>query len=113
MTSCCDVTNSVCPVTKTTIRHCSTLAFVRGEYHEAVAPGITRTLHATGRGAIEICLSEKGALAKKRLGNIGVNGPNACEIAFFMVTKAYVVNLGLGLLHCILDQLLASAIVCH
>jgi len=25
-----------------------------------------------GRGAIEICLSEKGALAKKRLGNTGV-----------------------------------------
>jgi len=25
------------------------------------------------RGAIEICLSEKGALAKKRLGNTGLN----------------------------------------
>jgi len=69
MTSGCDVTNSVCPVAKTTIRHCSTLAFVRGAYNQAVAPGITRPLHATGRGAIEICLSEKGALAKKRLGN--------------------------------------------
>jgi len=26
-----------------------------------------------GRGAIEICLSEKGALAKKRLGNTGIH----------------------------------------
>ena len=26
-----------------------------------------------GRGAIQICLSEKGALAKKRLGNTGIN----------------------------------------
>jgi len=26
-----------------------------------------------GRGAIEICLSEKGALAKKILGNIGLD----------------------------------------
>jgi len=26
-----------------------------------------------GRGAIEICLSEKGALAKKRLGNTGLH----------------------------------------
>jgi len=26
-----------------------------------------------GRGAIEICLSEKGALAKKRLGNTEIN----------------------------------------
>jgi len=25
-----------------------------------------------GRGAIEICMSEKGALAKKRLGNTGL-----------------------------------------
>jgi len=73
MTSCCDVTNSVCPVTKITIRHCSTLAFVRGAYNHAVAPDITRPLHATGMGAIEICLSENGALAKKRLGNTGLN----------------------------------------
>jgi len=73
MTSFCDVTNSVCPVTKTTIRHCSTLAFVRGAYDQAVAPGITRPPHATGRGAIEICLSEKGALAKKRFGNTGLH----------------------------------------
>jgi len=69
MTSCCDVTNSVCPVTMTTIRHCSTPAFVKGAYNQAVAPGVTRALHATGKGAIEICLSEKRALAKKRLGN--------------------------------------------
>ena len=73
MTSCCDVTNSVCPVTMTTIRHCSTPALVRGAYNQAVAPDITRPLHATGRGAIEICLSEKGALAKKRLGNIDLD----------------------------------------
>jgi len=52
MMSCYDVTNSVCPVTKTTIRHCSTLAFGRGSYNQAVAPGITRPLHTTGRGAI-------------------------------------------------------------
>jgi len=26
-----------------------------------------------GRGAVEICFSEKGALAKKRLGNTGLN----------------------------------------
>jgi len=50
--SCYDVTNSVGPVTKTTIRHCSTLAFGRGSYNQAVAPGITRPLHTTGRGAI-------------------------------------------------------------
>jgi len=72
MTSCCDVANSVCPVTKTTIRHCSTLAFVRGAYYQAVAPGITRTLHATGKGTIEICLSEKEALTKTILGNTGL-----------------------------------------
>jgi len=74
MTSCCDVTNSVCPVRKTTMRHCSTLAFVRGAYNQAVTPGITRPLHATGRGAIEICLSEKGTLAKQRLGNTVLGG---------------------------------------
>jgi len=28
-----------------------------------------------GRGAIEICLSQKGALAKKRLGNTALNQP--------------------------------------
>jgi len=76
MTSCCDVTNSVCPVTKTTIRHCSTLVVVRGAYNQAVAPGITRPLHATGSGAIEVCFSEKGALAKKRLGNTGIEDEN-------------------------------------
>ena len=69
MTSCCNVTNSVCPVTKTTICHCPTLALGRGAYNQADAPGISRPLHATGRGAIGICLSEMGTLAKKRLGN--------------------------------------------
>ena len=31
-----------------------------------------------GRGTIEICLSEKGALAKKRLGNTGVDKECHC-----------------------------------
>jgi len=86
MTSCCDVTNSVYPVTKTTIRHCSTLAFVRGTYNQAVAPGITRPLHATGRGATEICLSEKGALAKKRLGNTDVNRCVHLGLSLYLLT---------------------------
>jgi len=73
MTSCCDVTHIVCPITKTTIRHCSTLAFVRKAYNQAVALSITRPLHVTGRGTIEICLSVKGALAKKRLGNTALD----------------------------------------
>jgi len=47
MTSQCDVTNSVYPVTMTTIRHCSILEFGRGASNQAVAPGITRPLHAT------------------------------------------------------------------
>ena len=46
MTSYCDVTNSVYPVTMTTIRHCSILEFGRGASNQAVAPGITRPLHA-------------------------------------------------------------------
>ena len=47
MTSYCDVTNSVYPITKTTIRHCSILEIGRGASNQAVAPGITRPLHAT------------------------------------------------------------------
>jgi len=49
MTSYCDVTNSVYPVTMTTIglRHCSILEFGRGASNQAVALGITRPLHAT------------------------------------------------------------------
>jgi len=39
MTSYCDVTNSVYPVTMTAIRHCSTLEFGRGASNQAVAPG--------------------------------------------------------------------------
>jgi len=48
MTSYCDVTNNVHPVTMTTtIRHCSMPEFGRGASNQAVAPGITRLLHAT------------------------------------------------------------------
>jgi len=47
MTSYCDVKNSVYPVTMTTPRHCSKLEFGRGAYNQAVAPNITRPLHAT------------------------------------------------------------------
>jgi len=47
MTSYRDVTNSVYPVTMTTIRHCSILEFGRGASNQAVDPGITRPLHAT------------------------------------------------------------------
>jgi len=36
-----------------------------------------------GRGAIKICLSEKGALAKKRLGNTGLD--NAPAISFMIL----------------------------
>jgi len=48
MTSCYDVTNSVCPVTMTTIRHCSILEIGMGASNQAVVPGITRLVHATG-----------------------------------------------------------------
>jgi len=47
MTSYCDITNGIYPVTMTTISHCSILEFGRGAYNQAVAPGITRPLHAT------------------------------------------------------------------
>jgi len=47
MSSYCDVTNSVYPVTMTAIRHCSILEFGRGASNQALAPGITRPLHAT------------------------------------------------------------------
>jgi len=49
LTSCCGVTNSVYPVTITTIglNHCLILEFDRGASNQAVAPGITRPLHAT------------------------------------------------------------------
>jgi len=49
MTSYCGVINSVYPVTMTTIRHCSMLEFGKGASNQALAPGITRPLHATGR----------------------------------------------------------------
>jgi len=68
MTSCCDVTNSVCPVTKITIRHCSTLAFVRGAYNHAVAPDITRPLHATGMGGDRNLFVRKWGASQKKIG---------------------------------------------
>jgi len=50
MTSYCDVTNSVYPVTTTTmgLRHCSEIG--RGVCNLVVAPGITRPLHTTEWG---------------------------------------------------------------
>jgi len=50
MTSYCDVTNSVYPttITMTTIPQCLILKLGRGASNQAVAPGITRPLHATG-----------------------------------------------------------------
>ena len=47
MTSHYDVTNSLYPVIIWTIRHCSILEFDWGASNQAVAPGITRPLHAT------------------------------------------------------------------
>jgi len=49
ITSYCDVTNNVYPVTMTTIglRHCSILQFGRGASNQAVAPGIAGPLHVT------------------------------------------------------------------
>jgi len=38
-----------------------------------------------GRGAIEICLSEKGALAKKRLGNTGIQ----CHFEMYAMSHRY------------------------
>jgi len=35
------------PLTMTTVRHYSLLEFCRGAYNQAIAPGITSTLHAT------------------------------------------------------------------
>jgi len=49
MTSCRDITNSVYPVTMTTIRHsfAQYWNFLGGAYNQAVVLGITRPLHAT------------------------------------------------------------------
>jgi len=47
MTSYSDVTDNVYPVIMINIRHCSILKFGTGAYNYAVAPGITRPLHAT------------------------------------------------------------------
>jgi len=49
MTSYCDVTKSVYPVAVTTKRHSSILEVGRGAYSQAVALGVTRPLHATGK----------------------------------------------------------------
>ena len=53
MTSYCDVINSVYPITMTTIHRCSILAFGRGASDQAVAPGITRPLHASAAQRLE------------------------------------------------------------
>jgi len=64
MTSYCDVINSMYPVTMTTIRHCSILEFGRGASNQAVVPGITRPLHATGGPYIQVKFDrENGDLA--------------------------------------------------
>jgi len=42
-----------------------------------------------GREAIEICLSEKGALAKKRLGNTGLKLPSIMMNNFTLFVQAY------------------------
>jgi len=47
MTSYCDVTNNVYPVTMTNIHHCSILEFGRTASNQAVASGITRPLQTT------------------------------------------------------------------
>ena len=54
MTSYCDVTNSVYPVTMTTICHCSILEFGWWASNRAVAPGITRPLHATAAATTQL-----------------------------------------------------------
>jgi len=56
MKSYFDVTNSVYPVTMTTIRNCSILEFGRGASNQAVAPGITRPPHATGVKNVSVTL---------------------------------------------------------
>jgi len=48
ITSDCDVTNSIRPVTMPNMRHCSMLQCGREAYNQGVAPGITTPLHATG-----------------------------------------------------------------
>jgi len=50
MTSYCDVTNIVYPVTMTTIGYCSKLGFSRGHRIKQSPQGITRPLHATSDG---------------------------------------------------------------
>jgi len=59
MTSHCNVTNSVYPVTMTTIHHCSILEFGRGASNQAIAPGITRPLHATAPIELALLLTHR------------------------------------------------------
>jgi len=49
MTSFCNVTNIVYPVTMTTmgLRHCSILQFGGGTSNQAAGPGINKPLHDT------------------------------------------------------------------
>ena len=58
MTSGCDVTNSVYPVTMNTIRHCSILEFGSGASNQAVAAGITKPLHDTAAEEPHFCCFE-------------------------------------------------------
>jgi len=66
MTSYCDVTNNVCPVTMTTIRHCSIPEFGRGASNQTVALGITRPLHATESCTLPIYFNDKSFILSKR-----------------------------------------------
>jgi len=56
VTSYSDVTNSGYLVTMKTIGHWSILEFGRRAYNQAVAPGITRPLHASGWEPDKRCL---------------------------------------------------------
>jgi len=46
MSSYCDVTKNVYPVTMDTIHHCSILEFGKGHTIQQVVPGITRGMYA-------------------------------------------------------------------
>jgi len=67
MTSYCDVTNNVYPVTMTTISYCSILGFGSGASNQAVAPGISRPLHATDLNPV-VGLGLGGAEARLKRG---------------------------------------------
>jgi len=74
MASYCDVTNSVYPVTMTTIRHCSILEFGRGAANQAVDPGITRPLHTTERAHYGMLVH--GQMSSHAWDNFSVNYVN-------------------------------------